>query len=460
MDVNMRDLIEQALKHSKADYTEIRLEEKETTRVAFRSKELDLANANIDKGGIIRCLIKNKGWGVVTFNDLNDLPVKVDQAFQCARVGSVPEPIELASVEPVERIITAELKRDFRDISLAEKKSLADHYNQVIQSTSGKIIDTQATYADEFTHLILANSEGTYIDQEKPSVVIRARAIARDGENVQQAYESLATTQGYEYVLDKDDLARRAAEKAVALLNARPVKAGQYPVVVNQMLAGVFIHEAFGHLSEADFVYENPKAREMMTLGRRFGKDILNAFDDGSIPHLRGTTLYDDEGVPARRNWLIREGELVGRLHSRQTAARMGESASGNARAINYRFAPIVRMTNTAIENGSTSFEDMIKDIQLGIYACDAYGGQTQLENFSFSSGYAYMIRDGKIAEMVKDVILSGNLFTTLENIDAIGNDFKWLNTGGGCGKGAQSPLPVGMGAPHIRIQNVVIGGE
>jgi TldD protein len=226
------------------------------------------------------------------------------------------------------------------------------------------------------------------------------------------------------------------------------------------MLAGVFIHEAFGHLSEADFVYENPKAREMMTLGRCFGKSILNVYDDGSIPNVRGTTLYDDEGTPARRNWLIKDGMLVGRLHSRQTAAKMGEAATGNARAVNYRFAPIVRMTNTAIDNGTATFEDMIKDIKLGIYACDAYGGETQLENFSFSSGYAYMIRDGRIAEMVKDVILAGNLFTTLGNIDLIGNDFKWLNTGGGCGKAGQFPLPVGMCAPHIRIQNVIIGGQ
>jgi len=456
----MQDRIQEALKHSKADYTEIRIEEKETSRVVFRGKELETAGANIDKGGIVRCLIRNKGWGVATFNNLDDLLIKVDQAYQCAQVASVPEPIELATVQPVEKVDTVQLGRDFRDISLAEKKALAERYNQVMLGYSDKIIDTQAVYADSFIHLVLANSEGTYIEQEKPSVIVGAYAIARDGDNVQQAHESLASIQGYEYVLDKDELAHKASQKAVELLSAKPVKAGQYPVVVDQMLAGVFIHEAFGHLSEADFVYENPKAREMMTLGRRFGKGILNVYDDGSIPNQRGTTLYDDEGTPARRNWLIRNGELVGRLHSRQTAAKMGESASGNARAINYRFAPIVRMTNTAIDNGTTSFEDMIKDIELGIYACDAYGGQTQLENFSFSSGYAYMIRDGKIAEMVKDVILSGNLFTTLENIDAIGNDFKWLNTGGGCGKGNQYPLPVGMGAPHIRIQNVVIGGE
>ncbi len=456
----MRDRIQEALKRSKADYTEIRIEEKETTRVVFRGKDLEVANANIDKGGIVRSLIKNKGWGVVSFNNLDDLFTKVDQAYQCAQVGSAPEPIELASVEPVEKITTVEMKRDFRDIPLAEKKALAERYNQVVLSHSRKIVDTQAVYSDIFTHLILANSEGTYIEQEKPSVVVGTTAIARDGENVQQAHDSLATTQGYEYVLDKDELARKTAQKAVELLDAQSIKAGQYTVVADQMLAGVFIHEAFGHLSEADFVYENPKAREMMTMGRRFGKGLLNVYDDGSIPNLRGTTLYDDEGTPARRNWLIQDGELVGRLHSRQTAAKMGEKASGNARAINYRFAPIVRMTNTAIDNGATSFEVMIKDIELGVYACEAYGGQTQLENFSFSSGYAYMIRDGKIAEMVKDVILAGNLFATLENIDAIGNDFKWLNTGGGCGKGNQFPLPVGMGAPHIRIQNVVIGGE
>ncbi|MCX6035714.1 MAG: TldD/PmbA family protein [Chloroflexi bacterium] len=456
----MRDRIQEALKRSKADYTEIRIEEKESTRVVFRGKELEVANANIDKGGIIRCLIKDKGWGVATFNNLDDLLNKAEQTYQCAQVGSVPEPIELASVEPVEKVTTIEMKRDFRDIPLAEKKALAERYNQVVLGHSNKIIDTQAVYSDSFSKIILANSEGTYIEQDRPSVVVGTTAIARDGDNVQQAHDSLASTQGYEYVLDKDEMMKTVARHAVELLTAKPVKAGQYTVVADQMLAGVFIHEAFGHLSEADFVYENPKAHQMMTMGRRFGKGLLNVYDDGSIPNQRGTTLYDDEGTPARRNWLIRDGELVGRLHSRQTAARMEEKASGNARAINYRFAPIVRMTNTAIENGTTSFEDMIKDIELGIYACVAYGGQTQLENFSFSSGYAYMIRKGRIAEMVKDVILAGNLFTTLENIDAIGNDFKWMNTGGGCGKGNQFPLPVGMGAPHIRIQNVVIGGE
>jgi TldD protein len=456
----MQNKIEEALKRSKADYTEIRIEDKETCRIAFHGKDLETANANIDKGIMVRCLIRNKGWGVTTFNDLDDLVAMVDQAYQCARVGTFPEPIELAPAEPIESVTTATQGHDFREVPLSAKKALAEHYNKILLGYSDRIVDTQSIYSDVFTHLILANSEGTYIEQDKPSVVIGAFATARDGDNVQQAHEVFSSTQGYEFVLDKDELTRKIAVRAVEMLGARPVQAGQYPIVIDQMLAGVFIHEAFGHLSEADFVYENPKAREMMTFGRRFGQSILNVYDDGSIPNVRGTTLYDDEGTPARRNWLIKDGMLVGRLHSRQTAAKMGEAATGNARAVSYRFAPIVRMTNTAIDNGTATFDDLIKDIKLGIYACDAYGGETQLENFSFSSSYAYMIRDGRIAEMVKDVILAGNLFTTLGNIDLIGNDFKWLNTGGGCGKAGQFPLPVGMGAPHIRIQNVIIGGQ
>jgi len=456
----MRNKLQEALKLSKADYTEIRIEERESARISYRGKDLENANAVIDKGGVVRCLIRKHGWGVATFNNLDDLKNKVEQAYQCALVARSDSPIALGPIDVLEENIQAVMEHDFRDVSMSAKKALVENYNNILLDSSPKIIDTSAVYVDSFSQIYFANSEGTYIGEERPSVTIATTAIARDGDNVQQSHESFAGPFGFEFVLGREEMARTAARRAVELLNAKSVIGGQYPVVVDPMLAGVFIHEAFGHLSESDFVYENPKAREMMVLGRRFGKDFLNVYDDGTIPGQRGTHRFDDEGTPTRHNDLIKDGILVGRLHSRETAAKMGEIVTGNARAINYRFPPIVRMTNTAIDNGTTLFEDMIKDIKLGIYACDAYGGETMLENFSFSSGHAYMIRDGKIAEMVKDVILSGNLFSTLMNIDAIGNDFRWLTVGGGCGKGEQAPLPVGMGAPHIRIQNVVIGGN
>ncbi len=455
----MRDKIKAALKSSKADYTEIRLEEREATTVAYRGRDLETVNAVIDAGGIVRCMCRDGGWGVATFNDRDDLAARVEQAYQCARVAQSEEPIELAPIPVSEDRIVVSLEHDFRGIAMAGKKALTETYNNILLKHDDRIVDTMCLYNDTFSRVTFANSEGTFLEQDRPMITVRFAAIARDGDNVQTASESRSGQNGFDFAQGRENVAQAVAQRAVDLLSAETVVGGQYPVVLDRVLAGVFIHEAFGHLSESDFVYDNPKAQKMMVLGRRFGQDILTVFDDGSLPGLRGTHKYDDEGTPTGRSELIKDGILVGRLHSRETAAKMGEPATGNARATGYRYPPIVRMTNTAIEGGEISFEDMIGDIKLGVYACEAYGGQTALENFSFSSGYAYMIRDGRIAEMVKDVILAGNLFTTLMNIDAIGNDFEWVQMGGRCGKG-QGGLPVTVGAPHIRIQNVVIGGK
>ncbi|MBM4452669.1 MAG: TldD/PmbA family protein, partial [Chloroflexi bacterium] len=233
----------------------------------------------------------------------------------------------------------------------------------------------------------------------------------------------------------------------------------EYTVILDPILAGVFAHEAFGHLSEADHVHENKRLQELMVLGRKFGSKHLNIVDGAAVPGLRGSYKYDDEGVPATKTYLIREGILESRLHSRETAAMMREKPTGNARAINYRYPPIVRMTNTFIEPGKVSFEDMLSEINEGIYAKDWYGGTTSLEMFTFSAGEAYMIRNGKIAELLRPIVLSGNVFTTLANINAIGNDLD-MNQGGGCGKAGQSPLPVSNGSPHIRIRHCLVGGS
>ena len=323
-----------------------------------------------------------------------------------------------------------------------------------------RIIDTNVSYGDSFSVTYFANTDGTFIEQERAEVILTANAVAREGDNVQTAHDSFSSRDTFSYVTNRDDEIRRIAKLAVDLLSAKSVEGGVYPVVLNPNLSGVFIHEAFGHLSEADNIVENPQAQKMMTLGRKFGPEILNVYDDGSLfPLKRGSISYDDEGVATKRNYLILKGELVGRLHSRETAAKLNEEPTGNARAMSYDSVPLIRMTNTCIEKGETSFEDMIKDIELGVYALDAYGGQTMLENFSFSAGYGYMIRNGKIAEMVKDVVLQGNLFKTLANIEAIGDDFTFGLSGGNCGKGGQS-IPVSMGSPHIRIKDVMIGGK
>lgn len=451
-----RDQITAALRGSRADYTEIRIETRRTTRIVFHGKRLETVSNVVNAGGIVRALVKSGGWGISTFNSLDTLPQRVQQAYESARAVQA-EPIALADVPAAQDELRVTLQQDFRAIPLATKRELVESYNAILRSFP-QVIDTQATYADQFTTTTYANSEGAYLVEERPMATTSLVATARDGDNVQQAFDGVAVPAGYERMLGLEQMARRVGQNAVDLLSAETIVGGVYPVVCDPKLAGVFIHEAFGHLSEADFVYSNPQAQEMMVLGRRFGGRLLNVVDDGTLPGLRGSHRYDDEGTAMRRNELIREGVLVGRLHSRETAAKMGEAPTGNARATGYRYPPIVRMTNTYIEPGTATVAEMIADIGLGVYACEAYGGQTMLENFSFTAGYGRMIRHGKLAELVKDVVLSGNLFTTLAHIDAIGDDLTHSKTGT-CGKG-QGDLPVATGAPHIRIRDVVMGGR
>ena len=458
----MKDRLRDALKSSRADYREIRVERTWSSAVAFRGRRLEAATASEDVGGFVRVLHKGCGWGVASFTSLDRLPAMVARAGELSRAVRLDAPIRLAEVFPREADAVLDLDGDVRGVPLAEKKRLLEAYNGAMLAVGDRVVDTQASYRDEVSEVWYANSEGTLIYQLRPEVVLSGTAIARRDGVIEKGLESLGYRKGWNAAQGRETGFRAVAERAVALLDAPGVKGGTYPVVLDPELGGVFIHEAFGHLSEADFVYENPQAREMMTLGRRFGKPVLNVGDNGAVAGLRGTSPFDDEGTPTQDTALIKDGILVGRLHSRETAARLGERPTGNARALSFRHAPIVRMTNTyiAASRGGGTFAELIKDIPLGVYACGAFGGQTLLENFSFTAAYGYMIRDGQVAELVKDVVLAGNLFQTLDRIERVAGDFRWNQMGGGCGKGGQFPLPVTEGAPHVRIEEALVGGD
>lgn len=452
----MREAIEAALKGHHADYVELRLEEGESTRLIYRGRELeDLGRTNF-RGGNVRALVKG-GWGFATFNQVEDLRERVVMAVQQARLVGHEES-RLAEVEPVVDVVEPYIVVDPSGVPLSRKKEILDSYNDLIMSTPG-VQTSQVVYRDLHRRVTFATNRGTYLEQGKVDVVARFTAIARKDGDVQQASLSTGRLGDFSFLEGLREEVRDVPRRAVALLTAASVRAGEYPVVLDPILAGVFAHEAFGHLSEADHIYENERLRELMALGRRFGGPHLNIADGAAVPGRRGSYKYDDEGVPASKTPLIREGVLVGRLHSRETAAKMGEGLTGNARAINYRHEPIVRMTNTFIEPGQATLEDLLSDIKEGVYAMDWYGGTTSMEMFTFSSGGARMIREGRLAEPLKGVVLTGNLFSTLEQVDAIGNDLQW-SEGGGCGKGGQSPLPVSSGSPHIRISRCVVGGR
>ncbi len=458
----MKDRLAAALKVSRADYTEIRVERTWSSAVTFRGGRLETATVSEDQGGFVRALNRRGGWGITSFTSLDALPAMVARANQLSRAVRLDRPIRLADTVPQVADAALDLDGDVRGIPLAEKKQLLEAYNGAMLAVSNAVVDTQASYHDDVSEVWYVNSEGTALALLRPEVTLSGTAIARRNGTIEKGLESIGLRKGWRSVHGLEDRFRVVAQRAVDLLDAPRVQGGTYPVILDNELAGVFVHEAFGHLSEADFVYENPQAREMMTLGRRFGKPVLNVGDNGAAPGLRGTLPFDDEGTPTQDTPLIQDGILVGRLHSRETAAALGERPTGNARAISFRHPPIVRMTNTYIAPGPAggALEDLIKDVKLGVYACGAFGGQTMLENFSFTAAWGHMIRDGHVAELVKDVVLAGNLFQTLDRIDHIAGDFTWNQMGGGCGKGGQFPLPVTEGAPHVRIEQALVGGD
>jgi len=452
----MREQFTDILSKCNADYVEIRFEQNQTTQISYRGGKLEEVSRTCSSGGNIRALVKG-GWGFACFNSGDKLDDYVELAVKQAKLAC-GEGFTLPSKEPVMDIVEVLVKDNAADTPLVKKKQLFDEYNDIML-TSPQIQDSRIGYQDVNRKVIFANSEGSYIEQDKPDLTLRVTAIARRNGEIQQAGLSLGSVGDFSAIENLRDEVKEVAKRAAALLHAPQVKGDEYTVVLDPIIAGVFAHEAFGHLSEADFVYQNEPLRQVMVLGKRFGGKHLNIVDDATIPGLRGSYRYDDEGMLATKTYLIHEGALVGRLHSRETAARMGEKPTGNARAINYLFPPIVRMTNTFIEPGGTSFAEMLGEIKDGVYVKDWYGGTTSLEMFTFSAGEAYMIRDGKLAELLRPVVLTGNVFVTLGNIDAIGNDLG-MNQGGGCGKGGQSPLPVSNGSPHIRIRHCVIGGR
>ncbi|MCU0536056.1 MAG: TldD/PmbA family protein [Hydrococcus sp. Prado102] len=452
----LSDLI--ARYRDRVDFLAIRIEEAEGTNILLRGDKVETLSEGISLGGQVRAAYKG-GWGFASFNRLSTLAERVEEAIAAARMVGDDETI-LAPIEPVQIVCQVPLTgTDPRHILLADKKALCDRYNELLRGASDRITTTSVRYGDSTQRIILATSEGTFIEQSWADIEMRFSATARDGDVVQTGRETTGSRQAYEDLIDLDEQVGGAAKRAVDALFLPSVKGNTYTIVIDPILTGLFVHEAFGHLSEADMLYENPDLLEVMSMGKRFGPKELQIFDGAAPQGHRGSYLYDDEGTPATTTQLIQDGVLVGRLHSRETAGKLDEQPTGNARCLNYHYPPIVRMTNTWIERGTTPVADLFGGIKEGVYARNWLGGMTNGEMFTFSAGEAWMIRDGKIAEPVRDVTLSGNVFKTLANIEAIGNDFYW-DESGGCGKGGQSGLPVGCGGPSLRVRNVVVGGE
>lgn len=455
------DEIRELTRRKDVDYLEIRLEESFETKIQINGREVETVSQGKVSGGSVRALVSGI-WGFVYFNETENLKEKIKSAIEQAKTLSISssERVELAPVEPIEVVEEFKPLKDPQGISISDKIKLFSHYSEIPFSIDNRVANVRVTYSEKRRKLIYANSEGTFIQRELMDMGGGIIPIASNGKEIHQTHVPFGSAIDFSVAEELEGKINEKTLLAVNLLSAEDFEGGEFPVIIDQDLGGVFIHEAFGHLSEADFISEDEKMKEIMKIGKLFGSEILNIYDAGNIFGVRGSLTVDDEGVPAETVALIKEGVLSGHLHTRETAAKMKEDPTGNGRAISFKYPPIPRMRTTYIAPQDAKFEDFIKDIKFGVYAKSSFGGQTNGELFTFVPESAYLIEGGKVTRLIKNVSLSGNVFETLKNIIGIADDFRITDGGGGCGKGEQYPLPVSTGSPHIYISKAIIGGK
>lgn len=348
------------------------------------------------------------------------------------------------------------------DPETVQRERLADAVQRAdaaARDLDDAIVQVSAGYGDVRQRLLIANSEGFWTEEERVRTRLIVSVVAmRDGE-VQTGFDGPGAAMGFELLQEHppEAVAARAAGRALRMLGSRPAPAGELPVVVGVGNGGVLFHESSGHGMEADLV---AKGASVYTgkRGQRLGVPEFNGVDDGSIVGGWGSFAFDDEGTPAQRTVLFENGVCTDYLTDRIRAAQLGLPASGNGRRQSYADVPIPRMTNTYVLPGQEDPEEIIRQTPRGLYAASLGGGQVNpvTGQFVFGVVEGYLIENGEITTPVRGANLVGDGPSVIASIDAIGSDFGVRE--GICGKEGQG-VPVGNGAPTLRIARMTVGG-
>ncbi len=463
----MRELIEDILAQARkrgVDFADLRVTNGESTSISVEDGKADKIRSGASSGAGLRVLV-NGAWGFAPTNLVtrDELMRCLDDAVAMAKAasGHVTEPGMVAEVEPVETRVAMKATIDPRTVPLSDRVQRIFEIEQVARERDDRIVNTTAGYQDAAGTLIIANTFGTYIEQEAVRCSVRVMATAQSGDVRQFATESEAGPRGYEIIeeIDPEAWAGGIADRALALLDAAPAPAGTFDVIIDPRVCGLLVHEAFGHNAEADAVW----AGESILAGHegeQVCSEMVTIVDDPGIPGANGSFIYDHEGVPGRRVEIIREGVLQGYLHSLETAARLGAVPNGRARAQSHQDEPIVRMSNTFIEAGDTPLDDIIADTRRGLLLKGGYWGYvfTARGQFTCNVENAWAIENGKIGRHYRNASFAGLTMEMLSRVDAVGDEIT-LDLGGMCGKGGQG-MYVDAGGPYMRIRDVVVGGQ
>ena len=436
-------------------YTDIRLEDVFSTQISYENGILKQNKQKSDRGAMIR-IFDGDRWFYSATTDLSNLQAAVDELAGLAAPNPwILEHPVMGKLEVNRETLLRYEEKDIRLVPRSDKQALIQSQLPLLASYP-EIVNATAVYLDTHTIKQFISSLGADLKFDCQICAAAVRYDLKVGEKPLSGREFVSGTafadlggglEKFKATIEKDiEFAR----------HSRPVEPGVYTCILSPAVTGVFAHESFGHKSEADFMIGDETMKREWAIGSRVGVDSLTIVDSG-LPEGAGYVPFDDEGCRAKKNYLIRNGILAGRLHSSITAAALDELPTGNARATTFEFEPIVRMTTTTIESGDISREDLIASTPYGLYIDNLKHG-SGMTTFTIAPNRAYMIRDGKITDPVEVSVITGNVMETLHQIDGIAREVEIVSSPlGGCGKMEQFPLRVGFGGPCIRANGIQV---
>lgn len=433
-------------------YSDVRIEEVFETNIGYKDGKLEQQKVRNYKGAFIRVFDGDK-WYYAATTELDNIQKELDSLSTMASKN------EDINNHPVVSAFEVHNKKQLlfkdnsvTDIPVEEKRAMLESYFPIFDRE--EIVQRKYMYVDKKVVKSFYSSKGADLVFDNQTVGVNVRCEFLIGEEKgSEGFSKAFTT--FEPLKDIEDFFKEEVEKQVDYVRrAVNVEPGEYTVVLSPMATGVFTHESFGHKSESDFMVGDEAMAKEWELGKMVAAKGVSIVDDGNELG-SGFVQFDDEGTKARKTMIITDGQLTGRLHSTPTAIALNETLTGNARAMNFEFEPIVRMTTTYIEKGHVKKDDMISEIKNGIFV-DTIRHGSGMTTFTIAPNRAYKIEDGKITTPLKVSVVTGNVFSTLDEIDGISEEFELLSfVGGGCGKMEQYPLPVGFGGPFIRVKKL-----
>jgi TldD protein len=319
------------------------------------------------------------------------------------------------------------------------------------------VAQVRVGYAEDRRSIEVFNSDGLAAADDRTRVRLSAQVVARRDGRVETGTDTRGGHAGFELLLGGEEVAETAARKALTMLDARDAPTGRLPVVVGNGFGGVLLHEAVGHGLEADAVQKGASVYAGR-LGDQLAEPFVTAYDDGARRGAWGSEGVDDEGTPTARTTVIEGGRLVSYLYDLLRARKDGTGSTGNGRRQSFRHLPIPRMTNTYFAPGQATPDELIGEVERGLYAVSFGGGQVEpaTGDFVFGVSEGYLIEGGRVTSPVRGATLVGNGLDALRAVDGIASDLEIAS--GFCGKAGQS-VPAGVGQPHVRIRELTVGG-